>query len=115
MGHRRARQRNVEPEWTHARRPTGSLDNENCAMNRITPVPFALAADGTVFVNAALFDEVELPEEILERALAEPGHVFVGVELDELDLAIVSPRIASACREASAFVIGRRQRLAKAR
>lgn len=74
---------------------------------------FALGADGTVYVNAALFDEVETPEEILDRALTEPGAVFIGVELDEQDMELVTPRIASACREASAFVIGRRQRIAR--
>ena len=84
-------------------------------MNRLHPIPFALAADGTTFVNAALFDAVETPQEVLERALAEPGPVFIGVQLDDQDLEIVTPRIASACREASAFVIGRRQRLARER
>ncbi len=76
---------------------------------QIDDVPFALGADGKVYVNAALFDEVETAEEIFERALDERGAVFIGVELDERDWDIVSPRIASACREASAFVIGRRQ------
>jgi hypothetical protein len=80
---------------------------------RIDQVPFALGADGKVYVNAAMFDEVETPEEILERALEAPGQVFIGVELDEHDLELVTPRIASACREASAFVIGRRQKLAR--
>lgn len=82
-------------------------------MARTTATPFAVAADGTVFVNGALFDEVETAQEILERALEEPGQVFIGVQLDEHDLELVSPRIASACREASAFVIGRRQRVAR--
>ena len=80
---------------------------------RIDQVPFALGADGKVYVNAALFDEVETTEEVLDRALEEPGGVFIGVELDEQDMKLVSPRVASACREASAFVIGRRQKLAK--
>ena len=84
-------------------------------MNRISEVPFALAADGTTLVNAALFDEVETPEEILERALAEPGEVFIGVALDQQDMKLVTPRIGSACREASAFVIGRRQKVARQR
>jgi len=79
----------------------------------IDDVPFALGADGKVYVNVALFDEVETPGEIFERALDEPGAVFIGVELDEQDWDIVSPRIASACREASAFVVGRRQKLAR--
>ena len=77
--------------------------------------PFAIGANGTIYVNAALFDDVETPGEILDRALAEPGSVFIGVQLDEEDLHLVTPRIAAACREASAFVIGRRQRLARAR
>lgn len=81
-------------------------------MARTTSTPFAVSADGTVFVNAALFDEVETPAEILDRALAEPGQVFIGVQLEERDMVIVSPRVAAACREAAAFVIGRRQRLA---
>jgi len=80
---------------------------------RIDDVPFALGADGKVYVNAALFDEVETPEEILGRALEESGNVFVGVELDAEDMKLVSPRVASACREASAFVIGRRQKMAR--
>jgi hypothetical protein len=77
--------------------------------------PFALGADGTVIVNAALFDGVEQADEILERALEEPGAIFIGVVLDEQDLELVTPRVASACREASAFVLGRRQRLARER
>ncbi|PKN45647.1 MAG: hypothetical protein CVU63_08610 [Deltaproteobacteria bacterium HGW-Deltaproteobacteria-20] len=81
----------------------------------IDDVPFALGADGKVYVNVALFDEVETPEEILERALDEPGDVFIGVELDEQDMNLVSPRVASACREAAAYVIGRRQKLARRR
>ncbi len=81
----------------------------------IDDVPFALGADGKVYVNVALFDEVETPEEILERALDEPGDLFIGVELDEQDMQLVSPRIAAACREACAFVIGRRQKLARRR
>lgn len=84
-------------------------------MKRIATSPFAIAADGTVFVNAAEFDGVEQPEEMLERALAEPGQVFIGIMLDDADLEIVAPRVASACREASAFIIGRRQRHARGR
>jgi hypothetical protein len=77
--------------------------------------PFAIGADGAVYVNAALFDGVEAPDEILERAMAEPGQVFIGVKLGEEDMKLVAPRIASACREAAAFVIGRRQKLARRR
>lgn len=75
--------------------------------------PLAVSSAGTVFVNVALFDGVETPAEMLDRALAEPGDLFVGVALDQEDLEIVTPRISSASREASAFVIGRRQRLAR--
>lgn len=82
---------------------------------RIDDVPFALGADGKVYVNVALFDEVETPDEIFERALDEPGAVFIGVELDEQDINLVSPRVASASREAAAFVVGRRQKLARKR
>jgi hypothetical protein len=81
----------------------------------IHPCPFAIATDGSTLVNAALFDEVETAREILDRALEEPGQVFIGVQLDEQDLELVTPRIAASCREASAFVIGRRQRLARER
>jgi hypothetical protein len=81
-------------------------------MTRPLP-PFAIGVDGTVFVNAAGFDDVSTPQQILDRALAEPGAVFIGVELDELDMNLVTPRIASACREAAAFVIGRRQKNAR--
>lgn len=84
-------------------------------MDNIHASPFALAADGTVLVNVSLFDEVETPAEILERAMAEPGAVFIGITLDAQDMHIATPRIASACREASAFVIGRRQKLARQR
>jgi hypothetical protein len=41
--------------------------------------------------------------------------VFIGVQLDEQDMQLVTPRIASACKDASAFVIGRRQHLARER
>ena len=84
-------------------------------MDKVQPCPFAIGADGTILVNAPLFDEVETPEEILQRALEEPGQVFIGITLDYQDLDLVTPRVASASREASAFVIGRRQRLARDR
>lgn len=77
--------------------------------------PLAVSSAGTVFVNVAYFDGVETPAEMLDRALAEPGALFVGIALDGADMKNVEPRIASACREASAFVIGRRQRLARRR
>lgn len=83
--------------------------------SKIHSCPFALAADGTSLVNAALFDEVESAEEILERAMAEPGRIFIGITLTEQDMKLVTPRMADACNEASAFVIGRRQRLARRR
>jgi len=69
-------------------------------MKEPNQAPFFLGADGTVYVNAALFDDVETLEEILKRALDEPGSVIIGVELDEQDMKLVSPRVASACREA---------------
>ena len=81
----------------------------------IHPCPFALGADGTVVVNAALFDGVDTAQEIFERAIAEPGALFIGVVLDEQDMQLVAPRIASACSEAAAFVIGRRQKIARKR
>ena len=82
---------------------------------RTSTDPLALSSAGTVFVNVAMFDGVETPAEILDRALAEPGDLFVGVALSQEDLENVRPRITSACREAAAFVIGRRQRAARRR
>lgn len=76
-------------------------------------VPFALGSDGSVYVNALDFDRVTTPHEALERALLEPGPVFIGVRLSAADLKLVTPRLASACREASAFVLGRRQKLSR--
>ena len=59
----------------------------------IHPCPFAIAADGTTFVNEALFDEVDEPCEILERALTEPGQVFIGIVLDDQDLESSRPEL----------------------
>lgn len=76
---------------------------------------FALAVDGTIYVNALLFDGVTTPQHALEVAEHLERKPFIGVALDDEDAALLRRRTGDAFSEAAAFIIGRHQRLARLR
>lgn len=71
---------------------------------------FALGFDGTVFVDASLFDGASTVEDALVIARHQAERVFIGIALQEADLALLRPRMRDAEAEAAAFIIGCRQR-----
>jgi hypothetical protein len=76
----------------------------------VHPAPIALTSDGKLLVNVGYFDDVHGLEDILRRAKQERSPVFIGVPLQERELRFVLERVHDACREAAAFVFGRRRR-----
>jgi len=85
-------------------------------MTWVDDVPaFAFAVDGTIYVNARLFDGVTTPLQALEVAELLDRKLFIGVALDEHDGALLRRRTGDAFSEAAAFIIGRHQRLARLR
>jgi len=46
-----------------------------------TDVPFAVASDGTVYVNLTRWEGVTAADILLHRAALEPGALFIGVAL----------------------------------
>jgi hypothetical protein len=52
---------------------------------------------------------------VIERARKERTPIFIGVTLEKGELPLVTERVGTACREAAAFVVGRRQRKARHR
>ena len=77
-------------------------------MSSPTDVPFAIASDGTVFVNATRWEGVVDPELLLCRALMEPGSMFIGVSLTAEEAQGLLQTVASATSEASAHICGAR-------
>ena len=70
--------------------------------------PFAVASDGTVFVNVTHHRGIKETEELLELAMIEEGAVFIGVELNPAEVDRVLGRLSHGAAEAVAYVIGRR-------
>ena len=82
---------------------------------RIHLAPVALASDGSVIVNVVGFDVRREPETLLELARSQRGRLFIGVQLDGQELERVLQQLDDGMREATARIIGRRQRLARKR
>jgi hypothetical protein len=76
----------------------------------ISLAPFALSSDGRVVVNTAALDGPITPKALLERALREPGRLFVGVELSSVEVAAVMSRAREVLDEAAAYAAGARRR-----
>jgi hypothetical protein len=87
---------------------------------RLHPAAFALASDGTIFLNIAdAIDpdraSVDLLETALRQALAISDRVFIGVPLRGRERAEVLRRLADAAGDAAGQLVGRRQRRARRR
>jgi hypothetical protein len=67
---------------------------------------FAVTSDGTVFVNALVFDDVDLVELVRKKG------VFVGVRLRSRERRLLVARMNEAGSEAAAFISGGRHRRA---
>jgi hypothetical protein len=78
------------------------------SMSTPTDVPFAVASDGTVYVNVTRWEGVVAIEMLLHRAQLEPGALFIGVSLEPDELKALLGTIASAGSEASAHICGAR-------
>lgn len=82
---------------------------------RVHVAPVALASNGTVIVNLATFDIGRTPASLLRAALAEPGQLFVGVELSTREAKRLVDHVQFSVTEGAAFTVGRRQREARKR
>lgn len=76
---------------------------------------FAVLSTGNVVVNVAVFDGVASLEEALKLALVQRGPVFIGLHLEDRELAGPLDRVKHMAAEAAAHIIGRRQRRARRR
>lgn len=82
---------------------------------RIHLAPVALASDGTVIVNVAMFDVARRPELLLRLALREPGRVFVGVEMTRSEVERLLEHAQHGVAEGTARQVGSRQKQTRAK
>lgn len=76
--------------------------------------PFAVTTTGIILVNAMWFDGVKSEEDALRRAVLEPSRVFIGVALEAGEVNDVVDYMRDLIEEPAGFVIGGRQRRARA-
>jgi len=77
---------------------------------RVHRAPLALTSDGTVLLNVAEFDGRRDLAELLRKARSTRGRVFIGVEVDGREVALIVEEAAGGAAEGVARVVGRRQR-----
>ena len=77
-------------------------------MSAPTDVPFAVASDGTVFVNVTRWEGIAAADILLARANLEPGALFIGVRLTDDEIKTLLEAIASATSEAAGWICGAR-------
>ncbi len=81
---------------------------------RIHASGLAIASDGTILVNVAHWETSQDPQVLLERAIAEGGELFVGVQINVREgrqaLRLLDDRAA----EAAGVIGGRRHRRRRA-
>ena len=79
-------------------------------MSRLIHVaPFAMATDGTILINVAMFDTPRCIDAVLAVAEREHGAVFVGLALTPTEIAATRETLRHALREAAAVVVGPRE------
>jgi hypothetical protein len=71
-------------------------------------VPFAVASDGTVYINVTRFEGPVAADLLLHRANLEPGALFVGVALSNEEVKALLDAVGRAASEASAHICGAR-------
>jgi hypothetical protein len=76
---------------------------------RVHLAPLAIASDGTIFVNVAMFDTPKDLAALLETAQRERGALFIGVVLGPTEADAVRETLRHAHREAAAVVVGPRE------
>ncbi len=77
--------------------------------------PLALASDGTILLNAAVFDVAKRVEQLLELALRERGALFIGIALAPHEVEQLRLQVDDATLQAAFFAAGARQRLRRQR
>lgn len=70
----------------------------------------AFTVDGDVLINGACFDGSNAMSAVVQRALDQPGRVFVGVVLTKREVAEALGWLTEAATEGTGYIIGRRQR-----
>jgi hypothetical protein len=76
---------------------------------RVHLAPLAIACDGAILVNVAMFDSPRGLAELFETAQRERGAVFIGLLLGPKEAAAARETLRHAHREAAAVVVGRRE------
>ncbi len=83
--------------------------------SRIHASGLAVASDGTVLVNIAHCETSQDPQVLLERAIAEGGELFIGVQLVPREAREALRRLDDRAAEAAGVIAGRRQRRRRAK
>jgi predicted LPLAT superfamily acyltransferase len=76
-------------------------------MNR---APLAITSEGTVLLNAALFDDVTSMDEVVALAREQPGAVFIGIVVSADEMKRLQHLLDDAHLQAAYTIIGKRQR-----
>jgi hypothetical protein len=82
---------------------------------RVHASGLAVASDRTVLVNVAHWVSTQEPAALLERALAEGGDLFVGVQLPLREAKEALRWLDNAAAEAAGHIGGRRHRRRRAK
>lgn len=77
---------------------------------RVHLAPFALASDGDVLLNVAMFDAPKDLATLLRLAQTEPVSVFIGLPLSGPELGFILAELRHAYRDGAAWLVGGRQR-----
>ncbi len=76
---------------------------------RVHLAPLAIASDGAILLNVAMFDTPKGLAELLETAQRERGAVFIGLVLGPKEAAAARETMRHAHREAAAVIVGPRE------
>jgi hypothetical protein len=83
--------------------------------SRIHPSGLAVAADGAILVNIAHWETTQDPTALLERAIAEGGRLFIGVQLSPREAKEALHWLDNGAAEGAGHVGGTRRRRVKER
>ena len=81
---------------------------------RIHASGIAVASDGTALVNVAHWETSQDPQVLLERAIAEGGELFVGVQINVREARQALRLLDDRAAEAAGVIGGRRHRRRRA-
>ena len=77
---------------------------------RVHLAPLALASDGDVLLNVAMFDAPKDLAALLRLAETQSMKVFIGVALSASELDFIISELRHAYRDGAAWLVGGRQR-----